>query len=276
MTYIEIKFDNLQEDLIDILIASLNELPFSGFEEKNNSLYAYIMEEDFNENLLTILIDKYDIKYTKSVIYNKNWNEIWESSFEPISVFSKDNNELFCYVRANFHKVNNAALFDLIITPKMSFGTGHHATTFQMMEEMSKIDFKNKNVIDFGTGTGLLSILAEKMGAKHVLALDNDDWSIENTRENLLANECKNIEVKKTDSCIHVEKADIILANINLNVILKNIENIKQSANSNSLILFSGLLTDDETTITTALNQHGFSIKYISSKNHWLVINTSL
>jgi ribosomal protein L11 methyltransferase len=170
MAHVEITINNINTTQIEILIAQLSELSFDGFEELDNCLKAYIKEENYSANLLKVLFDTNNLTYSNSIINEINWNENWESSFHPISVLHFNQESIFAFIRANFHQPNPNATFDLLITPKMSFGTGHHATTFQMIEQMSLIDFANKSVIDFGTGTGLLSILAEKMGA-------NSKWS---------------------------------------------------------------------------------------------------
>jgi ribosomal protein L11 methyltransferase len=157
----------------------------------------------------------------------------------------------------------------------MSFGTGHHATTLQMMEQMSVIDFENKKVIDFGTGTGLLAILAEKLGAQIIEAIDCDDWSINNTIENVEANDCKKIKIVKADSCISsIGEADILLANINLNVIVENIENIKRASKLGAVVLFSGILISDKESISKTLISNKFSIEKMEHQSNWLVIKT--
>lgn len=277
MAHLEFIFENLDTEKSELLIALLSNLEFEGFEEVDNSLKSYIKEELFNEVAFEELVGTHNLQYVKSTIQETNWNAKWESGFDPIDVIHPPTGELFAHVRASFHQPNSLAVHDLIITPKMSFGTGHHATTFQMMELMSEIDFAEKNVIDFGTGTGLLSILAEKMGAASIKAIDNDDWSIKNAIENIAANHCKNIEVIKAEHCLSfVKKADIILANINLNVILANLENIKDAAQKDATVLFSGILNEDENSITKSLKQNNFEIFNIHSKNNWLAINSKI
>ena len=156
----------------------------------------------------------------------------------------------------------------------MSFGTGHHATTFQVIELMSEINFNGKKVIDFGTGTGILSILAEKMGADNVLAIDNDDWSIRNTEENILANDCKRISLLKAEAIPADENAEIILANINLNVILTNLENLRKISGNGTIILFSGILKEDTDIILPALEAAGINTDNVIEKSNWLAIQS--
>ena len=273
MAHIELTFKISNAEEGEMLVAFLSELRFDGFQEEEGSLKAYIKEVDFQHSDFDDLIEYKGIKYSKSIIKDENWNADWESSFEPVSVFHPANESLFAFVRADFHSSNPNAAYDLLITPKMSFGTGHHATTLQMMQQMSEINFVNKSVIDFGTGTGLLSILAEKMGATAVLAIDNDDWSINNTKENIAANNCNKIEVVKAETCIYSNhKADILLANINLNVIIENLDNILSCCNHPVKMLFSGILTVDETKILPVLTSRGIKILNVASNNNWLVI----
>jgi ribosomal protein L11 methyltransferase len=154
----------------------------------------------------------------------------------------------------------------------MSFGTGHHATTFLMMQEMQSLDFNDKFVIDFGTGTGVLAILAEKLGAKKILAIDNDEWSINNAKENIDSNRCRKIDLVMAGEMAKEFSADIILANINLNVIIANLELIKQACIKGSQILLSGLLVQDEEAISEILKINGFVISKLVEKNNWICI----
>ena len=272
MDYVEIHLTELKDGQADWLIAQLTQLGFEGFEELENALKAYVSAGVFNQNEFENLIKQIDVKYSTSIIKQTNWNQNWESNFEPIQVDIHE--KPFAYLRANFHDPHPTAPYDLLITPKMSFGTGHHATTYQMIEQMSAIDFSEKRVIDFGTGTGVLSILAEKMGAISVLAIDNDDWSIENTRENIAANHCHRIEVLQAETCVHQDlPADVVLANINLNIIIQNLPAIKASCKKGGIVLFSGFLTQDEPVILAAIQAQGFTVKNCLSRNNWLVIS---
>ena len=277
MAYIEFTFTVSNTDESEMIVAILDEINMEGFLEEELILKAYIKESDLDKILFENIIEQNNLKYTESVIEEENWNAKWESGFEPITVLNHNDSAVFAFVRANFHAPNPNAAHDILITPKMSFGTGHHATTLQMMEEMSKIDFKDKVVIDFGTGTGVLAILAEKLGAKSIEAIDYDDWSINNTNENIIANNCSRIKVVQADKCIEtLGKADVLLANINLNVILNNISHIKNCCKIASIMLFSGILVDDTLEITTAFEKAGIKVNDIKSKNNWLLISTEL
>jgi ribosomal protein L11 methyltransferase len=198
---------------------------------------------------------------------------VCSTNFHPIEVWDKSKETLLVYLRAEFHPANINANYDIIITPKMSFGTGHHATTYLMMEKMLQLNFENKNVIDFGTGTGVLSILAEKLGANNILAIDNDDWSIQNALLNIEANQSKNISVQKAEECFCREvKSTILLANINLNVIKDNILKIKESSISGGEVLFSGILDENFNEMRILLNENKFSNLEPISKDGWLLI----
>jgi ribosomal protein L11 methyltransferase len=178
------RFSTENEAQSEILIAHLDTLEPIGFKEEDNDVYVYFDQLNYSKNEIDLIAETLNLRYEETSIEEENWNAKWESGFEPISVLDPRDQSLFAYIRASFHDVNEKARFNIEITPKMSFGTGHHATTYLMIEAMCSLDFKDKNVIDFGTGTGVLAILAEKMGAKKIIAIDNDDWSVENTLEN--------------------------------------------------------------------------------------------
>ena len=276
MTHYEYIFEVITAEQSDLLVAELSEIGFEGFEEQDSALKAFVKSTEFQEDLFNILVDKYNVTFSKSTISEKNWNEEWEKDFDPIVVESPNEDDIFCMVRASFHKPIPKAKHDIIITPKMSFGTGHHATTLQMIQGMSLINFQDKQVIDFGTGTGLLAILAEKMGAREVIALDNDDWSINNAKENLTANGCARVNIVKADFCDAAsEYADVLLANINLNVIKDNLNHILKSCKPGAIVLFSGILTDDETNIVAALKEVDFKVDKIQSNKGWLFLTTT-
>ena len=166
-------------------MAELNAAGYDGFETKDDSLHAFINSEDFNTLFIAEISNKYQIDYEVKEVRNENWNALWESNFEPVTV---DND---IGIRAHFHPPFHDVRHEIIITPKMSFGTGHHATTFLMMQQMLQVNFTGKKIFDFGTGTGILAILAEKLGAGKVLATDIDEWCISNSLENTEQNNCK-------------------------------------------------------------------------------------
>ena len=266
MNYLQIEFEINNAAENEILIALLANAGFESFEEADKSLKAFIKEEGFTENSLQDIINIVSVNYAITVVPQQNWNAQWESSFEPIIV-----NE-FVAIRAAFHQPVKNVQHEIIITPKMSFGTGHHATTYMMIEQMQALDFTGKRVVDFGTGTGVLAILAEKMGALSVDAIDYDEWSIENAVENRAANNCNKINLIKAQTIAVGKVYDIILANINLNVIFKNLAAIKVVSKKDTLILLSGFIKSDEILMSEALSAKDIlQIKTIQ-KGEWICI----
>lgn len=255
------------KQLCDVMIALLENIGYDGFEETGQILHAYISEDKFSVNELNKILSLYSLTATISIIEKKNWNEEWEKNFQPVVV------ENFCTIRADFHDVKVYTPYEIIITPKMSFGTGHHATTQLMMEAMSKIDFEGACVLDFGTGTGILGILGSMLGAKDVVGVDNEEWACENARENITKNRITNFEVLEGSLEILTEqKFDIILANINRHILLQYMNSVYEKLLSNGIVLMSGVLNDDEEIIVTAALKTGFNISSTQSKNNWLQI----
>lgn len=266
MNYLQIEFKPVTKTESEMLIAFLSEVGFDSFVEEDKSLKAVIKEETFNKELLEGILQTVPANHKITVMQQQNWNAQWESSFDPLVV--KD----LVAIRAAFHQPVKHVQHEIIITPKMSFGTGHHATTFMMIEQMSGVDFKNKSVLDFGTGTGILSILAEKMGASAIDAVDNDDWSIENAKENIAANKCSRIKILQADSISAGKTYDIILANISLNVIVDNIQAITFACNKNSRMLLSGFLKQDEAVLLQSLSRSGIVHLNILEKGEWICV----
>lgn len=248
----------------DELIAALAQLHYEAFEERENELDAFIEEAFFDAEILIEIFSRYKVNYKKTIIKDQNWNALWESNFKPVIV------DDFCVVRASFHQPFTNIKHEIVITPKMSFGTGHHATTYMMLSEMRHLNFLEKQVADFGTGTGVLAILAEKLGSKNILAIDNDDWSIENSRENIENNNCSRIKIEKADGFFVKQKFDIILANINKNIILQNAENFSSCLNEKGEMLLSGLLAADEADVIAAFVQKGFQHISTVQRNGWI------
>ncbi len=264
--YIKIEIQTASVQQLEIIIAELSEINYEAFEEEENVLSAFIEEEFFNEvEINKILIPK-NILYAKLIIEEINWNTKWESEFEPIVV------ENFVAIRAAFHKPIYGVKHEIIITPKMSFGTGHHATTYLMLQQMQYLDFLDKTVLDFGTGTGILAILAKKLGAKKVIAIDIDEWSINNAKENFVANNCTDIVLLQIDNLNDLEIFDIILANINLNVITSSIEGFSMATHQSSELLLSGFLSSDESVLLNAFSKQNFKNILTSHNNEWISI----
>ncbi|MGI9138030.1 MAG: 50S ribosomal protein L11 methyltransferase, partial [Sediminibacterium sp.] len=241
----------------------------AGLGAGSGNCKAYILSADFKEqkleNELEIIFNQYNLTYSKSIVKEKNWNAIWESNFEPVRV------DDFVGIRAYFHpSFDPPVLHEIHITPKMSFGTGHHATTFTVMQLMGEVNFTNKSVYDFGSGTGILAILAEKLGASSVLAVDNDDWCIENSIENIQNNDCKIIKIQKVVSAIQNQTFDIVLANVNRHIIEANMLALTQAGKKGGQLILSGLLIEDQEDMINLAMEHGWN--FIKSKplNGWV------
>jgi len=260
--YIQIRFTDVGPEQREQLVAFLSEAGYEGFEEQDFELNAYITDKKYDGLILNELAYKYQLSFSKIVIPEQNWNKVWESNLQPVVV---DN---FVAIRANFHKAIPHVKYEIIITPKMSFGTGHHATTYMMIEQMKEIDFEGKTVLDFGTGTGILAILAEKLGAEKIYAIDIDPWSIQNAQENIVFNNCSRIDL--LSGSIPEKKYDIILANINRNVILDNAGVLASTLERYGQLIISGLLDEDEKGVTENFSSYLLYSKKKYSKNKWI------
>jgi ribosomal protein L11 methyltransferase len=264
--HIEVVIQPIGTDLAETMIAALSEIGFDGFLEEDNTLKAYIVSSNFDESELNNLLSNNNLTYSLSIIEEQNWNAVWESNFSPVIV------DDFVGIRAFFHETIEHVDHELIITPKMSFGTGHHATTFSVIQLMKELAFKGKTVFDFGTGTGILAILAEKLGATSILAVDNDQWCIDNSKENISINNCNNIEIQLVDSIDKEWKFDIVIANINRHIIEANLTSIYRSLNNNGDLILSGLLNTDEKAIIDQSIHLGFIHQKTIEKNGWIAI----
>lgn len=246
----------------EILISQLEELYANGFEQTQDALIAYFPENNFESYAVNGILKNY--QYSITTVEEQNWNAVWESNFEPVVV------EDFCAIRAEFHEPITNVSYEIVITPKMSFGTGHHATTYMMMQQMKDMDFTGKHVFDFGTGTGILAILAEKLGSEKIQAIDVDDWSIENAWENINRNGCSKINVELS-SQLPAQQFDIILANINRNVILQYLPGLKEILNNEQgELLLSGLLVSDKEDIMKACMNQGLKLIKELERNNWI------
>jgi ribosomal protein L11 methyltransferase len=233
------------QDFTEILIAELAEAGFDTFQENENGFEAYVEEDRFDTEILNAVKERYtamtSLNFSFDKIEKRNWNEEWEKSYEPIIVDDK------CLIRADFHRIEKKYPYEIIITPKMSFGTGHHQTTYLMVKAQMQIDHKNKRVMDAGCGTAILSIMASKLGAKEVEAFDIDEWSVINGKENIEINGFDNINLQQGKITeVKLEgKFDIILANINKNVLLDEIRIYATFLAPSGLLLLSGFYTPD-------------------------------
>jgi ribosomal protein L11 methyltransferase len=264
--YIHLRFQPVTKEQQEILIAQLTELSFEGFEEGLNYISAYIPEDQYNEADTYQLIADTGTTITKEVIAPRNWNAEWEQNFQPVII------DDFCGIRAHFHAPLENVQHEIIITPKMSFGTGHHATTHLVIQCMKQVPFTGKNVLDFGTGTGVLAILAERLGANPILAIDNDEWSITNSEENIALNHCSNISIQQADTLQMSTEFDIILANINKHVLLANMAAIKQHLTKGGVVIMSGLLTGDKPDIEASALNNDLSVTEYRSRDNWMCL----
>lgn len=266
MNYFQISIAIPNNETRELLIAALSGQGVEGFEEDETTLKAFVSEADYQAESIAKILQEFGLKCEMETIAPTNWNAQWEADFEPVVIND------FCTIRAHFHTLSISTKHEVIITPKMSFGTGHHATTHLMVEQMQQIDFENKSVFDFGTGTGVLAILAEILGASEIVAIDNDEWSYENTLENIGLNNCHKVSVSMDSIESVQQKFDVILANINRHILLAYMLKMYQISNDGGTLLMSGLLIDDETIVSDAAKAAGFTVQGVFTRNNWISI----
>lgn len=267
--YIEYQFTiNPKEPATEILIAELGNVGFESFVETEDGVTAYIQEEDWNANILdTIFIlnsEEFQIEYQQNKVAQTNWNAEWEKNFSPIVV------DDLVSVRAPFHENPNLQ-YDIVIEPKMSFGTGHHETTHMMIQHLINLNLKDKKTLDMGCGTGILAIFAEMKGAKPIDAIDIDNWCYLNSIENVERNNCNHITVYEGDATLLKDKNyDIIIANINRNILLNDLATYSNCLSKGGILLLSGFYTEDIPIIHKEATHH--SLKLISQieRNNWV------
>lgn len=272
MNYIELKA-TINPLIIgrEVLVAQLAEIGFESFVDTDEGVEAYIQENLFQEKELKKVAlfsnTEFSINYSIKKIENENWNKQWEESFEPINVGER------CFIRAPFHKPpkqNNA--FDIIIEPKMAFGTGHHATTYLMIKRMLALNFENKDVLDMGCGTGVLAILAKMKNAGKVLAIDNDEWAYNNAVESCINNNV-DVKVKLGDAqLIKNAKFDVIIANINRNILISDMQHYIKALNKNGKLLMSGFFSVDEEIITQKASELQLNLSFSDTKDEWMML----
>ena len=266
MEYTEISIDQttLKKAFQDIVIAEMGELGFESFLEEHSYLRAYIPSKAYNEAEIKKLSARYEgFSFTSRTIAQQNWNAQWESSFTPISI---DN---YCYIRAPFHKENQHFDYEIEIEPKMSFGTGHHATTRLMIQLMRSVGMKDKNVLDMGCGTGVLGILAKMTGAALVDGIDIDQWAVENTLENAQRNKVHFDLVELGDAGIITRNYDIILANINRNILLSDMEIYRNHIKNGGYLFLSGFLEADTNIVKRKAETFNLSLMDQLSEDQW-------
>lgn len=263
MNYIQISITANESDQ-ERLISLLSDLGATGFEQQEEALLAYFEEDAFPSYEVNQCLETFSFEI--ATVQEQNWNEVWETGFEPVVI------DDFCAIRAHFHEPIVGVEYEIVITPKMSFGTGHHATTYLMIKQMRDINFKEKTVFDFGTGTGILAILAEKLGATAIEAIDVDDWSYENATENAEQNRSTKINFELTSQLPQQKTFDIVLANINRNVILQYLPHLKEVLTEKGVLLLSGLLLDDRNDIIAACQEQQFILMAEEERNNWIAL----
>ena len=269
MNYIEYDFTVSPTEMgAEILMAELAEVGFDSFEDTPTGIKAYIPKDSWNEHILQDIYllsnPEFTISYQITEIEQVNWNEEWEKNFSPIVV------EDLCTVRANFHPVPNTR-YDIVITPKMSFGTGHHETTYMMLQQLLPLSLEGAKVLDMGCGTGILAIMAALRGARDITAIDIDPWCVENATENVQQNDCSFITIKEGDvSLITGEQYNLILANINRNILLSDIPAYTQALLPQGLLLVSGFYEEDLPAIKEKCQEVGLTYLSHIERNRWV------
>jgi ribosomal protein L11 methyltransferase len=274
MDYIELEciIEPFDASISEILVAELGEMGFESFVEMENGLQAYIRLDHYDENLVNSIDilgnTEYKISIKNKRIKEENWNETWEKNyFEPIVIDDR------CVVRGSFHPEFPNIKYQITIDPKMAFGTGHHETTNLVVKEILEMEFKGKKVADLGCGTGILAILAALIGAEDITAIDIDEWSYQNTIENIELNQCNFIKVMIGDvSVLKNEKFDIIFANINKNVLLDEMSHYAGCMHNGSILLLSGFYQTDFEDINRKCIENGLSLLKQDTKNNWMVL----
>jgi len=258
------------EEHREILIAMFSQHPFEAFEEIDMGFYAYIPDEKMSPEIAAALEEyrqRFPYEAVRESVPTQNWNQVWEASFQPIVIGD------FCAVRASFHQVMTGVAHEIVIDPKMAFGTGHHETTYMVINSMKDLNFADKKVLDYGCGTGILAILAEKLGAASIDALDIDPAATENAIENIKLNNAQHINIHQgTLNTITDANYDIILANINRNVIIQSLPNLHTRLNAGGTLVISGILTKDRALVEGHIKEAGFGIKNATSRGGWVCL----
>ncbi|MFO7672745.1 MAG: 50S ribosomal protein L11 methyltransferase [Lutibacter sp.] len=259
-----------KEPATEILIAELGEVGFESFVENEEGVEAFIQKTDWNAQVLddiyVLKSGEFQISYEMQEIEQTNWNIEWEKNFNPIQV------DGLVSIRAPFHENPNLK-YDIVIEPKMSFGTGHHETTHMMVQHLLDLDVAGKKVLDMGCGTGILAIFAEMKGAKPIDAIDIDNWCYQNSLENVERNNCKDISVYEGDaSLLKDKKYDVIIANINRNILLNDMQVYASCLNDNGVILLSGFYKEDIPVIDAEVSKYGLKLDKQIERNNWVAL----
>lgn len=281
MRYIQLSvyLNPCNEDLTDILSFQLGNIGYDSFIANEHGVDAYIPQKDFSEEklkemLLLLPIDMNDmfndvnVEYKFNLLEEKNWNTEWEKHyFQPLVVSEQ------CLVRSTFHQIDQQYDYEITIDPKMAFGTGHHQTTYLMLQEILKLELKNKSVLDIGCGTAVLAILASKKGATPILAIDFDEWAYYNAKENVLLNDIANVDIRLGEiDLVSSEKFDFIFANINRNILLQDIKHYANAMNHGATLIMSGFYLEDVPILKLECEKNNLSFRKIEQKDNWCAI----
>lgn len=281
MRYIELSIKVLtsEEAVTDILSFRLGEIGYDSFVVAENVLKAYVAEENFSEEGLKSLLHELSVNlhelfegvplsYEYTVIENENWNKEWEKNyFKPLVLEDR------CVIRSSFHEIDKEYEYDIVIDPKMAFGTGHHQTTYLMLQEILGIELQNKSVLDMGCGTAVLAILASLKGANPITAIDFDEWAYENAKENVGLNNVSNVKVLWGEvDLVEDNSFDFIFANINRNVLLQDIKHYEGALNKGGVLIMSGFYLDDVADIKKECEKYGLTYRKTEQKDKWCVV----
>lgn len=267
--YIEYNFTVSPKDPgTEILIAELGFAGFESFLEEETGMTAYIQKQDWNtdilENISILKSEEFTISFEQNEVAQTNWNSEWEKNFQPIQVAD------LVSIRAPFHK-DKKLKYDIVIEPKMSFGTGHHETTHMMIQHLIELELENKKTLDMGCGTGILAIFAEMKGAKPLDGIDIDNWCYLNSIENAERNQCKHISFYEGDASLLVtQKYDVIIANINRNILLNDMKTYTNCLDANGTLLLSGFYKEDIPTIDAEVSKYGLTLQKTLERNNWV------
>jgi len=270
MEYVELKCSLAEGEtaFAEVIMAQLGELGFESFSETDEGLLAYIPAHAFDPAILNneeLWPEDVQVEYTWSIIPDENWNAVWESNFEPVTLAGR------CYIRAPFHPKRPEMEYEIVIEPKMSFGTAHHETTALMIEHLLETEVAGLNVLDMGCGTGVLAILASRRHASAITAIDNDEWAYNNTNENILKNNTTNISVYQGDAALLNDlDFDVILANINRNILLADMEAYRKCMKSGGILMLSGFYLVDLPMISARAAELGLEYKGHKERNNWV------
>lgn len=274
MNYIEINFSKKGKEpyLFDLLANELGKIDFESFSDDGQNFSAFISQNNFEENKLKTSLKNFEFAdfsdYKIQFIENKNWNQEWEQNYyQPII-----NNDKYV-IHSSFHKNIPYAKYDIIINPKMAFGTGHHATTRLMLDFILETKVADKQILDMGCGTAILAIFAMKCMAKQCLAVDIDNWCVENAKENILINNIKNIKVLQGDvNMLKNRYFDIILANINRNILLADIPTYSECLSAGGQLFISGFYTEDVEMLRSVTDKFNLQLVDVKQNTNWCAL----